>query len=56
MDRQTRFFDWYWRMPLAAGMTELCLALDDCTGARREAERFLNMALTTPECTWQALA
>jgi hypothetical protein len=23
MDHQTRFFDWYWRMPLAAGLTEL---------------------------------
>jgi tetratricopeptide (TPR) repeat protein len=56
MGRRTRFFDWYWRMPLAAGMAELSLALGDCAGARQEAERFLNMALTTPECTWQALA
>jgi AAA ATPase domain/Transcriptional regulatory protein, C terminal len=56
MDRQTRFFDWYWRMPLAAGITELCLALDDCAGARQEAERFLEMVLATTERTSQGLA
>jgi DNA-binding winged helix-turn-helix (wHTH) protein len=56
MDRETRFFDWYWRMPLAAGLTELWLATGDRVRARLEAERFLEMALATPERTSQGLA
>ena len=56
MDRQTMFFDWYWRMPLAAGLTELWLATGDRVRARLEAERFLAMALATAERTWQGLA
>jgi DNA-binding winged helix-turn-helix (wHTH) protein/tetratricopeptide (TPR) repeat protein len=56
MDRQTRFFDWYWRMPLAAGLTELWLATGDRARARLEAERFLEMALTTTERTSQGFA
>jgi DNA-binding winged helix-turn-helix (wHTH) protein len=56
MDRQTVFLDWYWRMPLAAGLTELWLAKGDGVRARLEAERLLNMALATEERTWQALA
>jgi hypothetical protein len=56
MDRQPAFFDWYWRMPLAAGMTELWLATGDHVRARLEAERFLDMALATEERTWQGLA
>ena len=51
MDRQTVFLDWYWRMPLAAGMTELWLATGDGVRARREAERFLDIALGTAERT-----
>jgi hypothetical protein len=34
MDRQAVIFDWYWRMPLAAGMTELWLATGDRRGSR----------------------
>jgi hypothetical protein len=56
MERQTVLFDWYWRMPLAAGMTELCLAKGDRVRARLEAERFLDLALATAEPTWQGLA
>jgi hypothetical protein len=56
MDHQTKFFDWYWRMPLAAGLTELWLANGDHVRARLEAERFLNMALATAERTYQGLA
>jgi DNA-binding winged helix-turn-helix (wHTH) protein len=56
MDRQTVFLDWYWRMPLAAGMTELWLAKGDGVRARLEAERLLDVALATEERTWQALA
>jgi DNA-binding winged helix-turn-helix (wHTH) protein/tetratricopeptide (TPR) repeat protein len=56
MDRQTVLFDWYWRMPLAAGLTELWLATGDRVRARLEAERFLDMSLATAERTWQGLA
>jgi DNA-binding winged helix-turn-helix (wHTH) protein len=56
MDRQTRFFDWYWRMPLAAGLTELWLATGDRARAASEAERLLDMALATTERTCQGLA
>jgi len=56
MDRQTVFLDWYWRMPLAAGLTELWLAKGDGVRARLEAERLLDLALATEEHTWQGLA
>jgi DNA-binding winged helix-turn-helix (wHTH) protein/tetratricopeptide (TPR) repeat protein len=56
MDRQTVIFDWYWRMPLAAGLTELWLATGDRVRARLEAERFLHMSLATAERTGQGLA
>ena len=56
MDRQTVRFDWYWRLPLAAGLTELSLAKGDHVRARLEAERFLDRALATEERTWQGLA
>jgi DNA-binding winged helix-turn-helix (wHTH) protein len=56
MDQQKVFFDWYWRMPLAAGLTELRLATGDRTSAQVEAKRFLDAALATEERTWQGLA
>jgi len=56
MDRQTVFLDWYWRMPLAAGLTESWLATGDRVRAQAEAERFLDRALATEERTWQGLA
>jgi tetratricopeptide (TPR) repeat protein len=56
MDQQTVFLDWYWRMPLAAGLTELWLATGDCVRAQSEAARFLEKALATEERTWQGLA
>jgi hypothetical protein len=56
MDRQTVIFDWYWRMPLAAGMTELWLATGDRTRAQLEAERFLELSLATINRHWQGLA
>jgi DNA-binding winged helix-turn-helix (wHTH) protein len=56
MDRQTVVFDWYWRLPLAAGLTELWLATGDRVRARQEAERLLDMSLATEERTWQGLA
>jgi DNA-binding winged helix-turn-helix (wHTH) protein len=56
MDHQTMFLDWYWHMPLAAGLTELWLARGDGVRAQREAARFLDKALATQERTWQGLA
>jgi DNA-binding winged helix-turn-helix (wHTH) protein/tetratricopeptide (TPR) repeat protein len=56
MDRQTVFLDWYWRMPLAAGLTESWLATGDRVRAQQEAERLLEMSLATEERTWQGLA
>jgi DNA-binding winged helix-turn-helix (wHTH) protein len=56
MDRQTVFLDWYWRMPLAAGLTEVWLAKGDRVRARLEAERLLDMSLAAEERTWQGLA
>jgi DNA-binding winged helix-turn-helix (wHTH) protein len=56
MDRQTVFLDWFWRMPLAAGLTELWLAKGDGVRARQEAERLLEISLATEERTWQGLA
>jgi hypothetical protein len=40
MDRQTVYYDWYWRMALAAGMTELWLAKGDRVRARLGATRY----------------
>ena len=56
MDRRRTLNDWYWRMPLESGLTELCLAEGNLTQARPQAERFLSLTLTTAERTWQALA
>jgi tetratricopeptide (TPR) repeat protein len=56
MDRQTVFFDWYWRMPLVGGMTELWLATGDRSRAQLEAERFLAISLATVDRYWQGLA
>jgi hypothetical protein len=56
MDRQRTTFHWYTRMLLESGLTELWLAERSLTQARAQAERFLSVALTTAERTWQALA
>jgi DNA-binding winged helix-turn-helix (wHTH) protein len=56
MERQTVYLDWYWRMPLAAGLTESWLATGDRVRAQLEAQRFLDRALATEERTWQGLA
>jgi len=56
MDRRSNLNDWYWRMPLESGLTELWLAEGDLAQARPQAERFLGLTLTTAERTWQALA
>jgi tetratricopeptide (TPR) repeat protein len=56
MDRQTVFFDWYWRMPLVGGLTELWLATGDRSRAQLEAECFLEISLATADRYWQGLA
>jgi predicted ATPase/DNA-binding winged helix-turn-helix (wHTH) protein len=56
MVRPTVFLDWYWRMPLASGLTELWLAKGDRARARVEAEHLLEMSLATADRTWQGLA
>jgi tetratricopeptide (TPR) repeat protein len=56
MDRQSVIFDWYWRMPLARGMTELRLGMGDPTRAQLEAGRFLELSLATVNRHWQGLA
>jgi len=50
------FFDWYWRMPAAAGMTELWLATGDRSRAQQEAGRFLEISLATADRHWQGLS
>ena len=56
MERQTVFFDWYWRMPAAAGITELRIATGDRSRAQQEAGRFLEISLATADRHWQGLA
>jgi DNA-binding winged helix-turn-helix (wHTH) protein/tetratricopeptide (TPR) repeat protein len=56
MDRSMTLLDWYWRMPLEAGFTEVSLATGNLPGARADAQRFLQVTQTTAERTWQALA
>jgi tetratricopeptide (TPR) repeat protein len=56
MDQQMVIIDWYWRMQLQSGLTELWLAKGDLKQARTEAEWFLQVTLATAERTWRALA
>jgi tetratricopeptide (TPR) repeat protein len=56
MDRQKVIHDWYWRMILESGATDLALVQGDLVRARSLAESFLRATLSTAERTWQALA
>jgi tetratricopeptide (TPR) repeat protein len=56
MDRRPLMNDWYNRMPLQAGLTELWLSKGDLASARQEAKRFLEVAQATAERTYQGLA
>ena len=56
MDRQPVNGDWYWDMQLQSGLVDMHLRNGDVASARREAQLFLDIALTTAEHTWQALA
>jgi DNA-binding winged helix-turn-helix (wHTH) protein/tetratricopeptide (TPR) repeat protein len=56
MERSPVILDWYWRLPLEWGFTELSLATGNLAQARADAERFIEATLVTAERTWQALA
>jgi len=56
MDHQTVIHDWYCRMLLESGLTELWLAKGDLSQARSHADRLLRITQATAERTWQALA
>jgi DNA-binding winged helix-turn-helix (wHTH) protein/tetratricopeptide (TPR) repeat protein len=55
-DSEMAVYDWYWRMLLEAGLTEVSIANGDLSRARADAERFLEVTQTTAERTWQCLA
>jgi hypothetical protein len=56
MDRHPVMFDWYWRMAVVSGVTELQLATGDRVRAQTEAGHFLEIALATADRHWQGLA
>ncbi len=56
MDQHKVIHDWYSRMQLEWGATELSLAQGNLILATSQAERFLQATLSTAERTWQALA
>jgi hypothetical protein len=56
MDCQSVIHDWYCRILLESGITELWLAKGDLLQARFHAEQFLTNTQATAERTWQALA
>jgi tetratricopeptide (TPR) repeat protein len=56
MRDQPVFFDWYWRMPLEWGLTNLSMTSGHLTEARIHADRFVQLAGKTDERTWQGLA
>jgi hypothetical protein len=56
MERAQVVWDWWWRMPVEAALTELWLVTGDLAQAQPQAETFLATTLATAEHTWQALA
>jgi hypothetical protein len=56
MGRQTVIHDWYSRMVLESGFTELYLATGDRTQARSHASELLRLTQATEERTWWAWA
>jgi len=56
MGRQTVIHDWYSRMVLESGFTELYLATGDRTQALSHASELLRLTQATEERTWQAWA
>lgn len=56
MDSQPVMFDWYWRILLDWGLTNLALKEGEVTRAERQLEALLERVEATEERTWQALA
>ena len=56
MKRETVIHDWYCRILLQSGLTELWIAKGEFAKARTEGEIFLDVTLATAERTWQARA
>lgn len=56
MERQKTVFDWYWAVIIESALAEIRLAQGDLAGAVGQAERFLDLAMASPERTWQARA
>jgi DNA-binding winged helix-turn-helix (wHTH) protein/tetratricopeptide (TPR) repeat protein len=49
-------FDWYWRLALEWGMTEVAILTGDHDAAKSHAQMFVKLSLETEDRTWQALA
>jgi ATP/maltotriose-dependent transcriptional regulator MalT len=47
---------WFWRMVIAWGMTDACLAAGDVAAARARSDEFHALAYRTHERTWRAMA
>jgi len=56
MNDQPVIFDWYWRLALEWGLTNIFVAAGDQIEASVHVERFLALASETKERTWQGLA
>ena len=56
MDEQPVTFDWYWRIPMEWGFTNVYLALGDLAEARAHADRLVELTNDAEERTWRALA
>jgi len=56
MESQPVMFDWYWRLPLEWGWANALIAGGDLTAGKLRAQRFIDLAESTDERTWQGLA
>jgi DNA-binding winged helix-turn-helix (wHTH) protein/tetratricopeptide (TPR) repeat protein len=56
MESHSSMDDWFTRMALESGISDLWLLNGDLVQARIHAERFLSFAQTTAERTWRAMA
>ena len=54
--RRPTVTSWLWRMVIAWGMTDACLAAGDVAAARAQADEFHALAYRTQERTWRAMA
>jgi hypothetical protein len=56
MNSHAIVLDWCFRLPLQAALSELWLSAGNLTKAREEASRYLDLALSTEDFTYRALA